>query len=89
MAVCFRIGAAANISMYAETFYLVVKDFYFSQRQNRGVDDLLVTLLKVSRDKAFEELIKLEKGKLTHRLQEVLKDTKKQEMLEGYKEIEI
>ena len=41
---------------------------YSQSKQNRRIDHLLYALLKLSRDKAFERLIKTEKGKPTHRL---------------------
>ena len=57
--------------MYAEAFHRVLKDIYFNRKQNRRVDYLLVVLLKIARDKAVDELIKLEKGKITHRFREI------------------
>lgn len=70
-AACFRMRAVANTNMFAEAFHRVLKDIYFSRKQNRRVDYLLVTLIKIARDKAVEELTKLEKGKVTHRLREI------------------
>ena len=46
---------------------------YLCKKQNRRIDYLLTTLLKISRDKAFERLHKLETGKATHRLCEINK----------------
>lgn len=57
--------------MYAEAFHRVLKDIYLDIKQNRHVDNLLNTLLKISREKAYEQLIKCQKGKMTHRLKEI------------------
>ena len=36
-------------------------------KQNRRINHLLHVLLRIARDMAFGQLIKVEKGKLTHR----------------------
>ena len=53
--------------------HCLLKVVYFQQKQNRRVDALLNVLLKLSRDKAFERLQKLEKGKSSYRISEVNK----------------
>ena len=57
--------------MFVESFHRVLKVIYLHHKRNRRVDTLLVTLLKISRDKAFGRLMKLEKGKNTHRTSEI------------------
>ena len=59
--------------MFLEAFHRVLKIVYLHHKQNRRVDFLLTTLLKVSRDKAFERLRKLETGKSSHRICEINK----------------
>ena len=46
---------------------------YLHHKQNRRVDVLLVTLLRIPKDKAFERFHKMETGKLTHRVCEINK----------------
>ena len=46
---------------------------YLHHKQNRRIDLLLSTLLKIARDKVFEQLTKLEKGKYSHRRAEISK----------------
>lgn len=70
-ATCYRLGALANTNMFAEAFHRVLKGNYFKSKQNRRIDHLVFILLKCARDKAIEQLIKSEKGKVTHRLKEV------------------
>jgi hypothetical protein len=53
--------------MYLEAFHRVLKVIYLHQKQNRRIDSLLITLIKVARDKAFERLQKVEMGKSSHR----------------------
>lgn len=68
---CFRIGAPANTNTYVEAFHHVLKDVYFNKKQNRRIDCLLVMLMKYAKDQILEQAIKLEKGKVTHRLREI------------------
>ena len=70
---CYRVHATVNTNMFLEAFHRVLKVVYLCNKQNRRIDFLLTTLLKISRDKAFERLHKLETGKATHRLCEIHK----------------
>lgn len=70
---CFRHKTAANTNMFLEAFHRLLKVVYLQHKQNRRLDHLLVTLRKVARDKAFEQLYKMEKGKNTHRIAEINK----------------
>ena len=63
--------------MHLESFHCLVKVVYFYQKQNRRIDALLSILLKLSRDKAFERLQKLEKGKNSYRVSERHKNAEK------------
>ena len=54
--------------MYVESFHRLVKYIYMRGRANKTIEKLLYILMKVSRDKAFERLCKLEKGKITGRV---------------------
>ena len=50
-------------------------------KQNRRVDFLLHMLLKISRDKLYDRLQKVEKGKNTHRMTEINKRHKSAESM--------
>ena len=56
--------------MFLEAFHRVLK---IQHKHNRRVDVLLTTLLKISRNKEFERLLKIENGKPTHRICEINK----------------
>ena len=62
-----------NTNMFLEAFHRVLKVVYLNHKQNRRIDTLLTTLLKISRDKAFERFKKIEFGKSTHRVCEINK----------------
>ena len=64
-ATCFRIGTRTNTNMFIESFHRTLKEVYLERKQNRRVDHLLFTLRKIARDKAYEQWIKAEKGKVT------------------------
>jgi len=59
--------------MFLESFHRTLKVVYLEHKQNRRIDFLLNTLLKIARNKVFEQLTKLEKGKHTHRIAEINK----------------
>ena len=54
-----------NTNMFSEAFYRVLKIVHLRHQHNRRVDYLIYIVLKISRDKAFEQLVKMEKGKNT------------------------
>ena len=54
--------------MYVESFHGLLKYIYMRGRINKRADKLLHILMKVARDKGFERLCKLEKGKISGRL---------------------
>ena len=72
-AICYRIGTHMNTNKYSEAFHRVLKIVYLHHRRNRRVDYLIYVLLKIARDKAFEQLQKLEKGKISHRICDIHK----------------
>ena len=67
-ATCYRKKSGINTNMYVESFHRLIKYIYMRGRENKRIDKLLYILMKVSRDKAFERLFKLEKGKITGRV---------------------
>ena len=72
-AMCHRVGTPMNTNMFSEAFHRVLKIVYLRHQQNRRIDYLIYILLKISRDKAFEQLLKMEKGKYTHRICDIHK----------------
>ena len=75
-----------TINMFVERFHRILKEVYLEKKQNRRVDHLIFKLRKISRDKAFEQLIKAEKGKNTVRQRESTKRHKQGESVkkEGF-----
>jgi len=63
-------GCEHKINMFLKSFR-VLKVVYLHHIQNRRIDLLLSTLLKIARDKVFEQLTKLEKGNYLHRRAEI------------------
>ena len=62
-ALCFRTGSGINTNMFVEAFHRVLKYDYLKGTVNRRLDTLVCILLRVAKDKAFDRLIKLSKGK--------------------------
>ena len=73
--------------MYAESFHKVLKVVYFNRKQNRRVDNLLLMLLKICRDKQIDQIIKFEKGKTTHRMKKIRARHKQGERILGIQEL--
>ena len=71
--ICYRIGTRMNKNMYSEAFHRVRKIVYLRHRQNGRVDYRIYVLLKIARDEAVEQLQKLEKGKISHRICDIHK----------------
>ena len=68
-----RIGSVVNTNMFLESFHRTLKIVYLQHKHNRSIDFLLHVLFKIARDKVFEQLTKLEKGKYTHKISEINK----------------
>ena len=64
-AYCFRVGLGINTNEFVEAFHKAFKYQYLKGRTNKCLDDCLLNLLKYVRDKTFDCLIKLTKGKVT------------------------
>ena len=67
-AACYRKLANINTNMYIESFHPILKHLYMKGKANRRIDNLVHVLLKVSWEKGFERLCKLEKGENSGRL---------------------
>ena len=57
-----------NTNMYVEAFHRVLKYVYMKGKVNKRLDKCIHVLLKLARDKGFERLSKIEKGKNTERI---------------------
>lgn len=67
-AYCYRVGLGINTNMYVEAFHRVFKYQYLKGKYNKRVDKCLLALPKYDRDKSFDRVIKLVKGKPTHEI---------------------
>ena len=67
-AACYRKDAFINTNMYVEAFHRVLKYVYMKGQINKRLDKSLHLLMKLARDKGFERLVKIEKGKNTDRI---------------------
>ena len=65
--------ACIDTNMYLELFHRVLKYAYLKGTVNKRKDSTINMLLKYARDKLFDRLIKMEKGKNTSRLQTITK----------------
>ena len=52
-----------NTNMYVEAFHHTLKYLHMKGKLNQCVDKCVHLFMKIAKDKAFERLIKLEKGR--------------------------
>ena len=62
---CYRVGTVVNTNMFTESFHRLLKVVYLNNKQNRRVDRLIHVLLRIARNLVYEQLQKVEKGKMT------------------------
>lgn len=73
---CYRKEAFINTNMFAESFHRVLKHVvYLKGTVNKRMDTFINVLVRYSRDKAFDRLLKMEnsKGKGTKRCSDIIK----------------
>ena len=71
-ATCYRKESRINTNMYAEAFHRVLKYVYLKGTVNKRMDNCIHVLLKIARDKVFDRLAKLEKGKTSSRIKTIM-----------------
>ena len=67
-AYCYRLNSGINTNMYVEAFHRVFKYEYLKGKVNKRVDRCIHMLLQYDRNKAFDRIVKLTKGKSTQKL---------------------
>ena len=84
-ATCYRVGTIVNTYMFVESFHCVLKVVYFNNKQNRRVEHLIHTLLRMSRNLIYEKLQKVEKKKIHTENVKLQSDIR---LLKNYKRIQ-
>ena len=67
-AYCHRIGKGINTNMYLESLHKVIKHIYLKGRVAKRLDKSIHALMRLVRDKQFDRIIKLTKGKVTAKI---------------------
>ncbi|XP_067134139.1 uncharacterized protein [Centruroides vittatus] len=80
-AYCYRKGLGINTNMYLEAMHRVLKHCYLEGKVNKRVDHCIDVLLKMTRDKLFERIIKMCKGTISHRQAKIHKSHKESEAI--------
>ena len=87
-AYCFRVGLGINTNMLVEAFHRVFKYNYLKGKMNKRVDKCIVNLVKYVRDKYFDRVIKLTKGKSCHK-QRLIQDRHNKSKAMSTKAVEV
>ena len=72
---CYHIRAGINTNMYLEAFHHVFKHIYMKGKVSKRVDRCVHMLYKLQGMKVSTDLLKVEKGKTTHKITDINKDT--------------
>ncbi|XP_072389603.1 uncharacterized protein [Diabrotica undecimpunctata] len=72
-AYCYRMHAGLNTNMHIERMHRTIKYIYLQGRNNKRLDKAVTALMKFIRDKLFDRLIILNKGKLSYKIIEIRK----------------
>ena len=67
----YRVYFGINTNMFCEAFHRVFKYNYLKGKVNKRVDRCLLNLTKFTRDKVFERICKLTKGKNSSRIKRI------------------
>lgn len=72
-AYCYRLHAGINTNMSIERMHQTIKYLYLNGKQVRRLDKTINILMKLIKDKLFERLITLNKGKISGKIKELRK----------------
>lgn len=81
-AYCYRLHCGLNTNMHIERMHHTIKYMYLNGKHNKRLDKAIGALLKFVRDKLFDRLITIHKGKLCHKIKELRTRHKTSELLD-------
>lgn len=80
----YRIDAKINTNNHLESMHKCIKHVYLKSKHVRRLDIAIGILMTFIRDKAFDHIISMEKGKITAKLSAIRLNHKKSEMVDKY-----
>lgn len=72
-AYCYRLHSGLNTNMHAERMHRTIKYIYLHSKHVKRLDITINALMKFIRDKLFDRLIILNKGKISSKIKELRK----------------
>lgn len=81
-AYCFRMYSGLNTNMHIERMHRTIKHLYLHGKHVKRLDKAISAILKFVRDKIFERLIIVHKGKVCTKLSDLRQRHKTSEMLD-------
>ena len=72
-AYCHRLQGGLNTNMHIERMHHTIKYVYLHGKNVKRLDKAIIALMSFVRDKLFDRLIVLSKGKLTTKLKDIRK----------------
>ena len=68
---CYRLNAGLNTNMHIERMHRTIKYLYLHGKVVKRLDKAVTALMKFVRDKLFDQLIVLNKGKISTKVKEI------------------
>lgn len=72
-AYCFRLNSGINTNMHLERMHRTLKHIYLDGKRVRRLDKAVYAIMKFIKDKLFDRIIVLNKGKITSKLRDIRK----------------
>lgn len=72
-AYCHRLHSQINTNMHIERMHHTIKYIYFHGKNVKRLDKAIAAITRFVKDKLFDRLIVLNKGKISYKLQELRK----------------
>lgn len=70
-AYCYRLFCGLNTNMHLERMHRTIKYIYFNGKNTKRLDKMLYVLMKFIRDRLYDRLITLHKGKITKKISDL------------------
>lgn len=81
-AYCYRLGAGLNTNMHIERMHQTIKYLYLNGKHVKRLDKTIHSLMKFIKDKLFERIVTMNKGKISSKVKELRKRHKSSKELD-------
>lgn len=76
-AYCYRLHSGLNTNMHLERLHKTIKYMYLGGKHNKRLDKCINSIMRFVKDKLFDRIIAVQKGKITTKLKDLRRRHKK------------